>query len=335
MKLIIPMAGMGKRMRPHTLTVPKPLIHVAGKPIVQRLVEDIAAVVDEKIDEIAFVVGRFGAEVEENLLSIAESLGAKGKICYQDLPLGTAHAILCAQETLTGKVIVAFADTLFKADFKFDQENDGIIWVQKIQDPSAFGVVKVNAENVITDFVEKPKEFVSDLAIIGIYFFKDGDNLKKELQYLIDNNVQEKGEYQLTNALENMKSKGIKFSPGQISEWLDCGNKDATVYTNQRILEFKSKSEKLVNDSAVIENSVILPPCYIGAGVKIINSVVGPYASVGVKTVIQNSIVSNSIIQAHSKISNSNLTNSMVGNNAELEGKTLDLSVGDFNSIKQ
>lgn len=335
MKLIIPMAGMGKRMRPHTLTVPKPLIHVAGKPIVQRLVEDIAAVVDEKIDEIAFVVGRFGAEVEENLLSIAESLGAKGKICYQDLPLGTAHAILCAQETLTGKVIVAFADTLFKADFKFDQENDGIIWVQKIQDPSAFGVVKVNAENVITDFVEKPKEFVSDLAIIGIYFFKDGDNLKKELQYLIDNNVQEKGEYQLTNALENMKSKGIKFSPGQISEWLDCGNKDATVYTNQRILEFKSKSEKLVNDSAVIENSVILPPCYIGDGVRIINSVVGPYASVGVKTVIQNSIVSNSIIQAHSKISNSNLTNSMVGNNAELEGKTLDLSVGDFNSIKQ
>jgi glucose-1-phosphate thymidylyltransferase len=335
MKLIIPMAGMGKRMRPHTLTVPKPLIHLAGKPIVQRLVEDIAAVVDEKIDEIAFVVGRFGGEVEENLLSIADSLGAKGKICYQDLPLGTAHAILCAEETLTGKVIVAFADTLFKADFTFDQENDGIIWVQKIQDPRAFGVVKVNADNVITDFVEKPQEFVSDLAIIGIYFFKDGDNLKKELRYLIDNNIKEKGEFQLTNALENMKSKGIKFSPGQISEWLDCGNKDATVYTNQRILEFKSKSEKLVNESAVIENSVIVPPCYIGAGVKIINSVVGPYASVGVKTVIKNSIVSNSIIQAHTKISNSNLTNSMVGNNAELEGRILDLSIGDFNSIKQ
>ena len=329
------MAGMGKRMRPHTLTVPKPLIHLAGKPIVQRLVEDIAAVVDEKIDEIAFVVGRFGGEVEENLLSIADSLGAKGKICYQDLPLGTAHAILCAEETLTGKVIVAFADTLFKADFKFDQENDGIIWVQKIQDPRAFGVVKVNADNVITDFVEKPQEFVSDLAIIGIYFFKDGDNLKKELRYLIDNNIKEKGEFQLTNALENMKSKGIKFSPGQISEWLDCGNKDATVYTNQRILEFKSKSEKLVNDSAVIENSVIVPPCYIGDGVKIINSVVGPYASVGVKTVIKNSIVSNSIIQAHTKISNSNLTNSMVGNNAELEGRILDLSIGDFNSINQ
>jgi glucose-1-phosphate thymidylyltransferase len=224
---------------------------------------------------------------------------------------------------------------LFKADFKFDQENDGIIWVQKIQDPRAFGVVKVNADNVITDFVEKPQEFVSDLAIIGIYFFKDGDNLKKELRYLIDNNIKEKGEFQLTNALENMKSKGIKFSPGQISEWLDCGNKDATVYTNQRILEFKSKSEKLVNDSAVIENSVIVPPCYIGAGVKIINSVVGPYASVGVKTVIKNSIVSNSIIQAHTKISNSNLTNSMVGNNAELEGRILDLSIGDFNSIKQ
>jgi len=139
----------------------------------------------------------------------------------------------------------------------------------------------------------------------------------------------------LTNALENMKGKGIKFSPGQISEWLDCGNKDATVYTNQRILEFKSKSEKLVNDSAVIENSVVIPPCYIGPGVKIINSIVGPHVSIGVKTVITNSIVSNSIIQAHSKISNSNFTNSMIGNNAELEGRTLDLSVGDFNAIKQ
>lgn len=333
MNLVIPMAGMGKRMRPHTLTIPKPLINVAGKPIVQRLVEDIATVVNDKIEEIAFVVGRFGEETEQNLLNIAKNLGAKGKICYQDEPLGTAHAILCAGDTLNGKTIVAFADTLFKADFKFDESNDGIIWVQKISNPEAFGVVKVNNENIITDFIEKPKDFVSDLAIIGIYYFKDGNNLKNELQYLIDNNIREKGEYQLTNALENMKNKGLKFSPGKISEWLDCGNKDATVYTNSRILAFKKDKEQLVHPSAKITNTVLIEPCYIGEGVVIENSVVGPYVSVGKNTVIEKSVVENSIIQQNSNVKNANVNNSMIGNHASLFGRIFDLSIGDYNQI--
>ena len=193
MKIIVPMAGMGKRMRPHTLTVPKPLIPVAGKPIVEWLVEDITRTCKEKVDEIAYVIGDFGPEVEKQLVAIAERLGAKGTIHYQDQPLGTAHAILCAESALTGKVIVAFADTLFRAEFKIDENQDGVIWVNRIDDPRMFGVVKVDQNNVITDFVEKPQTFVSDMAIIGIYYFRDGDNLRKELQYLIDNNVVEKG----------------------------------------------------------------------------------------------------------------------------------------------
>ena len=192
MKIIVPMAGRGSRLRPHTLTIPKPLIPVAGKPIVQRLVEDIVQVCGKEVDEIAFVIGDFGKEVENNLLNIAESLGAKGSIYYQDEPLGTAHAILCAQESLVGNCVVAFADTLFKADFKLDSSKDGIIWVSQIDDPSAFGVVKLNDENEITDFVEKPNTFVSDLAIIGIYYFNDGAYLKRELQYLLDNNIKDK-----------------------------------------------------------------------------------------------------------------------------------------------
>ena len=174
MRIIVPMAGMGKRMRPHTLTVPKPLVPIAGKPIVQRLVEDIAKVCHEPIEEVAFIIGDFGKEVEEKLLQIAASVGAKGSIHYQNEPLGTAHAIMCAKEALDGKVVVAFADTLFKADFKLDTSADGTIWVQQVNDPSAFGVVKLNPKNEISDFVEKPVEFVSDLAIIGIYYFKDG-----------------------------------------------------------------------------------------------------------------------------------------------------------------
>ena len=146
------MAGRGSRLRPHTLTVPKPLVPVAGKPIVQRLVEDIAGVCKEAVDEIAFIIGDFGDQVEKDLVAVAESLGAKGSIYYQDEALGTAHAIMCAEASLEGKVIVAFADTLFRADFQLDDEKDGIIWVNQIDDPSAFGVVKLNDDNVITDF---------------------------------------------------------------------------------------------------------------------------------------------------------------------------------------
>ena len=334
MKIIVPMAGMGKRMRPHTLTVPKPLIQVAGKPIVQRLVEDIAKVIDENIDEIAFVIGDFGKETEAKLIAIAESLGAKGSIHYQEEALGTAHAILCAQHALTGKVIVAFADTLFKADFKIETaQHDGIIWVQKIDDPRMFGVVKVNEHNVITDFVEKPQSFVSDLAIIGIYYFKDGDYLKKELQYLLDNNIKEKGEFQLTNALENMKQKGAQFSPGKITEWLDCGNKDATVYTNSRVLAF-NEGNSLVAKSVKNVNSLIIEPCYIGENALIENSIVGPYASIGANTSIINSNVKNSIIQNNSTIQNCIIDNSMVGAYAELKQSSMDLSVSDYSVYK-
>lgn len=332
MKIIIPMAGMGKRMRPHTLTVPKPLIPVGGTPIVQRLVEDITKVCGEKVDEIAFIIGpTFGKEVEAELLAIAKSEGAKGSIYYQDVALGTAHAIMCAEKSITGKTVVAFADTLFKADFTMDTNQEGVIWVQKIEDPRQFGVVKVDKDGIITDFVEKPEHFVSDLAIIGIYYFKDGDYLKSELKYLLDNDIKEKGEFQLTNALENMKAKGTKFSPGKVTEWLDCGNKDATVYTNQRVLEFDKGKAKLKSASVTLENSVIIEPCYIGENVKIVNSIVGPHVSLGKGTIVENSVIRNSIVQTNSKLISANIVNSMVGNHAEIKIKALDLSVGDYN----
>src|SRR6478752_4318002 len=175
MNIIIPMAGMGKRMRPHTLTTAKPLIPIAGKPMVHRLVEDIAKVCPEKINHIGFIVHpSFGKQVEDDLKAVAKEVGAEGKIYYQEKAMGISHALLFAKELFTGKVIVAFADTLFKAEFKLDTTKDGIIWVQQVSDPSQFGVVSLNEKSEIIDFVEKPTKFVSDLAIIGIYFFKNG-----------------------------------------------------------------------------------------------------------------------------------------------------------------
>jgi glucose-1-phosphate thymidylyltransferase len=327
------MAGLGKRLRPHTLTTPKPLLPIAGKPIVHRLVEDIAKVCPEKIDHIGFIIHpSFGREVEENLKAIATEVGATGKIFYQTEALGISHALLFAKELFTGKIIVAFADTLFKAEFKLDTTRDGIIWVQQVQDPSQFGVVRLNEKNEITEFVEKPSAFVSDLAIIGIYFFKDGQAVAREMQYLIDNNIKEKGEFQFTTALQNLNTKGARFVPGKVSEWLDCGNKNVTVQTNQRYLEF-IKDQKLVSPKARLINAVIIAPCFVGDDVTIENSVVGPYVSVGKNSHIKDSRISNSIIQTNAKISQAVLENSMLGNFVNFESKPMDLSIGDFNTI--
>lgn len=333
MKIIVPMAGRGSRLRPHTLTVPKPLVPVGGKPIVHRLVQDIAKTSSEKIEEIAFVIGDFGKEVETELIKVAEQLGAKGSIYYQDKALGTAHAVLCAADSLSGPVVVAFADTLFKADFQLDNDADGILWVKQIDDPSAFGVVKLNDEGIITDFVEKPETFVSDLAMIGIYYFKDGAKLKYELQYLIDNGIIKGGEYQLPDALKNLTKKGAKFKPGKVTEWLDCGNKKVTVHTNQRVLEF-DKDEDLISSDLVLKNSVVVPPCFIGEHVVIENAVVGPHVSIGRGTTVKNSVVTNSIVQKNATITNSILQDSMIGNNAKILSHGKVISIGDYTTIE-
>jgi glucose-1-phosphate thymidylyltransferase len=332
MRIIIPMAGMGTRMRPHTLTVPKPLISLAGKSIVQRLVESISGVCGEQVEEIGFIIGNFGKKVEEDLALIAENVGAKAKIYYQTEALGTAHAVWCAAESLQGKTVVAFADTLFFADFKIDNQADSIIWVQKVENPQAYGVVTCDPKGYINGFVEKPADFVSDLAIIGIYYFKDGEILRKELQNIIDNNIMKSGEYQLTTALENLRNSGLKFVPGEVDEWLDCGNKDITVHTHQRILE-KSPEVRKTDSTAIIENSTIIQPCYIDAGVKIQNSVIGPYVSLEKNCDVKSSIINNSIIQTGTTIKNMCLSDSMIGSNAIIQGKNYDLSVGDYNII--
>ena len=332
MKIIIPMAGKGSRLRPHTLTVPKPLIAVAGKPIVQRLVEDLAQSFNGKIEEVAFITGEFGEDVERQLIAVANSIGAKGTIYKQDMPLGIAHAIGCAGLSLAGNLIVAFADTLFRANFHFNPKEDGIVWTQKVEDPSAFGVVKLDQNNIITDFVEKPQNFVSNLAIVGIYYFNQGEKLREEIEYLIKNDIKVRGEYQLTSVLENMKNNNTKFRTATIDEWIDCGNKEAVVHANKRMLEIK-KAESMVAASAKTRNSVIIQPCFIADGVNIKDSVIGPYVSIGRNTTIEGSVVENSVLGEETTIIDSILSNSMVGNYVEYVGRKSELSISDYSKF--
>ena len=334
MKIIVPMAGMGKRMRPHTHTTAKPLLPIAGKPIVQRLVEDLAAVAGEPVEEVAFVVNpAFGVKVENELMEIAKRVGAKGSIHYQDVALGTAHAILCAESALSGRVIVAFADTLFRAELKLDKDCDGVIWVNKVEDPRPFGVVKLDGAGIITEFVEKPLDFVSDLAIIGIYYFADGERLRKEMQFLIDNDIKEKGEYQLTNAMENMKQKGARFKAGAVDVWMDCGNKNAMVDTNTKVLGFLKEDKGLVSPKATLTGSLVISPCFIGENVTLVNSIVGPNVSIESGATITNSVVRNSIVRPAVQITDAIIDNSMLGERAIVTGKAMDLSLSDDSTV--
>ena len=338
MKIIVPMAGRGSRLRPHTLTVPKPLIPVAGKPIVHRLVSDIAKVLGEPIEEIAFILGDpafFGEEVVESLKSLAQELGAKASIYRQDQPLGTGHAIMSAKPSLSGPAVIAYADTLIRAEFNLDKDADSVIWVKQVDKPEAFGVVKLNANKEIVELVEKPTEFVSDLAVIGIYYFKDVAVLKEELQYVLDHNIINGGEYQINDGIKRMMANGKKFVTGQVEEWMDCGNKEVTVETNQRMLGFLEKDgENMISDSVKKENANIIAPCFIGENVILKNTTVGPYVSIGANTVIEDSTVKNSLIQSKTSIKNANLDNAMIGNHVKYNGNFETISIGDYSVLE-
>ncbi|MEZ7498362.1 sugar phosphate nucleotidyltransferase [Flavobacterium sp. Arc3] len=338
MKIIVPMAGRGSRLRPHTLTIPKPLIPIAGKPIVHRLVEDIAKILDEPIDEVAFILGDpafFGDDLVKSLEELAESLGAKASIYRQLEPLGTGHAIMCAKESLSGPAVIAYADTLIRADFDLDPEADAVIWVKQVDQPEAYGVVKLNEANEIVELVEKPQEFVSDLAVIGIYYFKEVGVLKEELQNVLDNNIQNGGEYQINDGIKAMMAKGKVFKTGNVDEWMDCGNKNVTVETNSRMLGFLQKEEAaLVAVNVRIDNSTIIPPCYIGEDVFLINSTVGPNVSLGKGSHVTGSVITNSLIQTHAHISNAKLDNAMIGNHVHFDGDFTSISIGDYSVLE-
>ncbi len=335
MKIVIPMAGRGTRLRPHTLTVPKPLVPVAGKPIIEHLVDLLAKSYGGRIDEIAFITGDFGEEVEQDLLGIAAKKGATGRIFHQKQALGIAHAIQQAADCLDGKCIVAFADTLFKAEFQFDQKEDGIIWVNRVDNPSSFGVVKLDAAGFITDFVEKPAQFVSDLAIVGIYYFREAEKLRAAIDHVITNNLREKGEFQLTTCLEKLRADGLKFKTASVEEWLDCGNKEAVLHSNARMLALRNAAgENLISKNSTLENSVVIEPSFVGEGAKIRNSVVGPHASIGEGATVDNCVISDSIVQQKARVKNAVLTSTMIGQHSSYLASKGELNVGDFCDFK-
>lgn len=331
------MAGRGSRLRPHTLTVPKPLVPVAGVPIVEQLVNEIARVVNQPIEEVAYILGDpafFGNDIVDHLTKVAEKLGAKASIYRQLNPLGTGHAIMCAAPSLSGPAVVAYADTLIRATFEIDQNADAQIWVKQVERPEAYGVVKLDANQQIVELVEKPQEKISDLAVIGIYYFKEISQLKTELQMVIDAQISHGGEYQINDGIKAMIAQGKRFVTGKVSDWMDCGNKTITVQTNSKMLTYLAEEGiPLVHETAQLENSTLIPPCFIGPGVVLSNSTVGPGVSIGPGSQLTGVTIRDSIIQANSQIENATLNGAMIGNNVRYHGNHSSISLGDYSEL--
>ncbi len=330
MKIVIPMAGIGKRLRPFTLTTPKPLLKIAGKSIVQRLVEKIISVSDEKVTEVGFIVGNFPKEIIDSLHNLGKELDFKVNIFVQSEALGTAHAIYCAQQMLTGSVVVAFADTLFDADFKLRKDAEVVIWTKNVDNPEAYGVVVKENKDIIKGFYEKPKEFISNEAIIGIYYFKNAEKLAIKIEHIIKNKLLVNNEYQLTDALQLMLNDGNIFVSQIVDTWLDCGNKDLIISTAAYVLEhFGIKSSEKYSS----ENTVLIPPVYIGNNVVLKNSVIGPNVSIEDNSVISNSVISNSVIYQNVLLNGVLAKNSMFGNFSSVQKTPKKLDIGDYDKL--
>lgn len=326
------MAGKGKRLRPHTIEFPKPLFNIAGKSILSYLLYSLNQILNKNFTSINFIISRhFSDEIKNNIKYLSESYCDNINFFIQEAPLGTAHALNCAKSALNGEVLIAFADTIFFSKNKIQElYNDGLIFVKKVDNPSQYGIVITSEDNLIKEFYEKPEKPISNLAIIGIYLFKDGQILQNAIEDIIKKDYKVKGEYQLTDALELLIKANYKIQCYSVDEWLDCGNKNSLIEANAIIL---NKNIHKTSNNFQQVNSIITEPCYIGNDVIIENSIIGPYVSIHNKSIIKNCIIKNSIIGSNVEIENKLIVDSIIGNFSAIKGEFNILNIGNYTSI--
>jgi glucose-1-phosphate thymidylyltransferase len=335
MKVIIPAAGAGKRLFPHTHTKPKPMVYIAGKPIIGHILDRM---IELEPEEIILVVGYH----KEQIISyIDRHYKDKYKIRYVDQQerFGLGHSVYVAKDHVIGsEIMIALGDMIFKSGYlefyKFHTENgkcSGSIGVREVDEPQKYGIVELEpSSSCIRRLEEKPEKPSSNLGIAGVYFVKDTPLLFEVLEWMIQNGIKNRGEYQLTDALQEMIQRGSKFKTFEVSSWYDCGHSRSLLETNRVLLD--ENNPGTVPEEVL--NSVIIQPVEIGDNVKIFSSVIGPYTSIAEDTVITNSIISNSVIGSRTNILNLNLESSIVGDDANLVGKHNSLNIGDYSSIE-
>jgi glucose-1-phosphate thymidylyltransferase len=327
MKVIIPLAGFGTRLRPHTYSKPKPLINVAGKPVLGHLLDKLAGL---KVEEYIFVVGYLGDQVEDY---VNAEYHLPARFVEQKEMLGQAHAIWLTRDYLDeGPVFVLFVDTLFEADLStLDAPGaDAVIFVKEVEDPRPFGVVTLNGDSYISGFVEKPTTMDNRLAVIGLYYFKNGRRLIDAIQKLMDNKMMTRGEYFLADAMQLMVQEGMKFRIEPVSVWLDCGRPDTVLETNRYLLQnSRDNSAEFSNRRDII----IVPPVNIHPSAQISQSVIGPYVTIAANCIISNSFLRDTIVDEGAVCRDTLMEQSLVGRNARVEGRFRMVNVGDSSAM--
>jgi len=328
MQVIIPLAGFGKRMRPHTWSKPKPLVNVAGKPVLGHILDKLSNL-DVQVDELIFVVGWLGEQIEEYYRDSDYSYRAR--YVEQRELMGQAHAIWLAREHLHGPVLIIFVDTIFEADLCGLEESglDGVLYAREVDDPRRFGVIAVDPEGIATRIVEKPSSMENRLAVVGVYYVRDSAWLIRAIEELIERGMESKGEYWLADALNLMIEQGARMGVREVSVWEDCGTPADVLKTNRYLLEHGQSNGSQVG----LINSVVIPPVYIAPSAHVENSVIGPYVSVSEKAQIVQSIIRDSIIDAEATINDVMLDKSIIGKDAVVRGRHSVLNVGESSQV--
>ncbi len=323
MKVIIPLAGFGTRLRPHTFTKPKPLISVAGKAVLGHILDRLSEVHPE---EIIFIIGYLGDQIREY---VEKNYHYPARYIEQTELTGQADAIYRARDHVSGPVLIIFVDTIFDTDLRgLDQAaDDGILWVKEVDDPRRFGVV-ITEGGYITRLVEKPTTPVSNLAVIGLYYVRDSSLLMSSIAELKQKNIKTQGEFFLADALQLMIDHGAKFVARTVEVWEDCGKPETVLHTNRYLLEHGGARENKT------DNSVLIPPVYIAESAVLKDSVVGPYVSVAEGATIIRSIVRDSIINENAHIEDASLSQSLIGKDAVVHGASQHLNVGDSSQVE-
>ena len=323
MKAIIPLAGLGTRLRPHTLSRPKPLVQVAGKPVLGHILDRMAGL---PISQMVFITGYLGEQIETYVRSTYKF---KSAFVEQKELKGQAHALLLAREYIDEPVLIVFVDTIFEADLTLleNLDGDGAIFVKEVEDPRRFGVV-VLEDGIVKRLVEKPKEPVSNLAVVGVYYLRDWKLFLDCLTELLERDIKTGGEYYLADALQLMVARGARLRAFPIGVWQDAGTAEALLESNRYLLGTVGNQVQ-----GVVENSVIVPPVYVSAGAKLSNSVVGPNVSVASGATITDSVLKECVIGENTQISSAVLADSLIGSNAVVQWDSHRLNLSDYSAI--
>jgi glucose-1-phosphate thymidylyltransferase len=328
MKVIIPLAGFGKRMRPHTWSKPKPLLNVAGKPVLGHILDKLSEL-DVQVDELIFIVGWLGQQIQEYYQTSGYPYPAR--YVEQKELLGQAHAIWLAREHLSGPVLIIFVDTIFEADLSgLDRAGlDGVLYVKEVEDPRRFGVAVTGHDGLVQRLVEKPDTFENRLAVVGVYYIHDAAWLLRAIEDLMAQNKQTKGEFYLADAYTLMIEQGARLGVREVSVWEDCGTPEDVLQTNRYLLEHGRDN----GIAAKAHQSVIIPPVYIAPSARVEHSIIGPHVTIAENSVVLRSIVRNSILDEGAYLDDTILEHSLIGRDAVVRGRHRVLNVGDSSSL--